>query len=81
MSTPDHKSEARTTVWNGLEDEGVARVPFPPHGRVPSFEGAVPAAEGLCKTTPLADARTLTANPDAPQRFVRIEALRRRTDS
>jgi 5-formyltetrahydrofolate cyclo-ligase len=77
MSTFEQKAEARTAVWDTLEAEGVARFPFPPHGRIPNFEGAAAAAERLFETTPLSDAHTLKVNPDAPQRFVRIEALRR----
>ena len=76
-SSFDRKSDARTTVWDRLEAEGVARFPFPPHGRIPNFEGAPAAAERLFGTAPLADARRIKVNPDAPQRFVRIEALRR----
>jgi 5-formyltetrahydrofolate cyclo-ligase len=73
----ERKSEARTAVWDALEDEGVARFPFPPHGRIPNFEGAERAAERLFRTPPLAEADRIKVNPDAPQRYVRIEALRR----
>jgi 5-formyltetrahydrofolate cyclo-ligase len=72
-----HKSEARTAVWDALEDEGVARFPFPPHGRIPNFEDAQAAADRLFRTSLLADAERIKVNPDAPQRYVRIEALRR----
>jgi 5-formyltetrahydrofolate cyclo-ligase len=73
----DQKDAARSAVWDALEEEGVARFPFPPHGRIPNFEGARAAAERLFEAGPLADARRIKVNPDAPQRFVRIEALRR----
>jgi 5-formyltetrahydrofolate cyclo-ligase len=73
----EHKSAARTAVWDALEDEGVARFPFPPHGRIPNFERAERAAKRLFQTSPLAEATRIKVNPDAPQRHVRIEALRR----
>lgn len=71
------KTEARTTVWNALEEAGVARFPFPPHGRIPNFEDAKTAADRLFQTSLFADTQTLKVNPDAPQRYVRIEALQR----
>ncbi|MCS3702065.1 5-formyltetrahydrofolate cyclo-ligase [Salinibacter ruber] len=73
----DTKSAAREAVWDALEDEGIARFPFPPHGRIPNFEGAPAAAERLFEEPPFTGARRLKVNPDAPQRYVRIEALRR----
>jgi 5-formyltetrahydrofolate cyclo-ligase len=77
QTTFDHKSVARTAVWDALEDEGVARFPFPPHGRIPNVEGAEQAAERLFREPLLAGADRIKVNPDAPQRYVRIEALRR----
>ncbi|MFB6098927.1 MAG: 5-formyltetrahydrofolate cyclo-ligase [Salinibacter sp.] len=71
------KSAARSAVWNALDDPGVARFPGPPHGRIPNFDGASAAAERLFAGAPFAGARRLKVNPDAPQRHVRIEALRR----
>jgi 5-formyltetrahydrofolate cyclo-ligase len=73
----DRKAGARTAVWDALESEGVARFPFPPHGRIPNFAGAETAAERLFQTSLLASAERVKVNPDAPQRYVRIEALRR----
>ena len=73
----DSKSAARTAVWDKLETEGVARFPFPPHGRIPNFDGARQAAERLFEAPTLARAGHIKVNPDAPQRYVRIEALRR----
>jgi len=72
-----HKAEARDTIWNAMDDRGVARFPFPPHGRIPNFEGAKEAAARLFAAPLLEDATRLKVNPDAPQRYVRIEALRR----
>ena len=73
----DTKSAAREAVWDALEEQGAARFPFPPHGRIPNFDGAPVAAERLFDQSPMAEARRLKVNPDAPQRYVRIEALRR----
>jgi 5-formyltetrahydrofolate cyclo-ligase len=74
------KSKARTAVWDALKAEGVARFPFPPHGRIPNFEGAEQAARRLFDAKVLAEAGRIKVNPDAPQRYVRIEALRRDTE-
>jgi hypothetical protein len=41
------KSAARQWVWDRLVAEGVARFPFPPHGRIPNFAGAEVAAARL----------------------------------
>jgi 5-formyltetrahydrofolate cyclo-ligase len=72
-----NKDRARTTIWSTLDEKGVARFPFPPHGRIPNFDGARAAAARLFETDPLTDATCLKVNPDAPQRYVRIEALQR----
>jgi 5-formyltetrahydrofolate cyclo-ligase len=71
------KEEARQAVWDALERERVARFPFPPHGRIPNFEGAVRAAERLLAQPVFARARRIKVDPDAPQRMVRLMALRR----
>ena len=39
------KSAARQWVWDRLGAEGVARFPFPPHGRIPNFAGDSPLEE------------------------------------
>lgn len=70
------KEETRNKVWDLLQERGVARFPYPPHNRIPNFERAKKAAENLL-THPLAQkAKILKVNPDAPQRYFRIEALR-----
>jgi 5-formyltetrahydrofolate cyclo-ligase len=69
------KQSLRERVWDRLEDEGVARFPFPPHGRIPNFAGADDAAERLAATEVWADVDVLKANPDAPQLPVRRRAL------
>jgi 5-formyltetrahydrofolate cyclo-ligase len=71
------KDQARQAVWDRLQRERLARFPFPPHGRIPNFEGAEEAARRLFQIEPWKSARRLKVNPDAPQRFVREEALRR----
>ncbi len=53
----------------------MARFPFPPHGRIPNFDGADRAAERLTDLPQWRTADTLKCNPDAPQRPVRRRAL------
>ena len=71
------KSAARQWVWDRLVAEGVARFPFPPHGRIPNFAGAEVAAARLFKIEPWKSATAIKVNPDSPQRPLRAEALRR----
>ncbi len=69
------KDEVREKVWNELEREGEARFPYPPHGRIPNFDGAEEAAELLRGTEEWRRAEVVKANPDAPQLPVRRNAL------
>jgi hypothetical protein len=71
------KSAARQWVWDRLGAEGVARFPFPPHGRIPNFAGAEVAAARLLDIEPWKSATAIKVNPDSPQRPLRAEALRR----
>jgi 5-formyltetrahydrofolate cyclo-ligase len=71
------KSAARQSVWDRLGAEGVARFPFPSHGRIPNFAGAKVAALRLLDIEPWKSATTIKVNPDSPQRPLRAEALRR----
>jgi hypothetical protein len=71
------KSAARQWVWDRLSAEGVARFPFPPHGRIPNFAGAEVAAARLLDIEPWKSATAIKVNPDSPQRPLRAEALRR----
>ncbi len=71
------KNEARQAVWDRLQAERLARFPFPPHGRIPNFEGATEAARRLFELPLWRNAKRIKVNPDAPQRYVREEALRR----
>lgn len=71
------KADARQAVWDRLQRKGAARFPFPPHGRIPNFAGAREAARRLFELEPWKTAKRIKVNPDAPQRYVREEALRR----
>lgn len=70
------KSEAREAVWDELVAQRVARFPFPPHGRIPNFAGAREASKRLLAHPLLSQAKSIKVNPDAPQRYVREQALR-----
>lgn len=76
-STSPAKARIRESVWDRLAEERLARFPLPPHGRIPNFAGAREAALRLFELPLLANARRIKVNPDAPQRPVRLEALRR----
>ncbi len=69
------KQAIRERVWDDLEESGVARFPFPPHGRIPNVAGAADAAGRLAATDAWSDADVLKANPDAPQLPARRAAL------
>ena len=71
------KAGIRQRIWDLLQREGIARFPYPPHGRIPNFAGARQACERLFEWAPLANARIIKVNPDAPQRLLRLMALRR----
>jgi 5-formyltetrahydrofolate cyclo-ligase len=69
------KQALRERVWDDLEASGVARFPFPPHGRIPNVAGADEAADRLSALDAWNGAETLKANPDAPQLPARRAAL------
>lgn len=73
----DAKARIRQQVWDHLEAARIARFPFPPHGRIPNFAGAREACLRLFEWPVLAAAKIIKVNPDAPQRPLRLEALRR----
>lgn len=78
--TDDHfrtKADARQAVWDALAEAKAARFPFPPHGRIPNFAGAREAAQRLLAQPVFEGVSRIKVNPDAPQRPVRAEALRR----
>jgi len=70
------KSAARQRVWDTLSAEGVARFPFPPHGRIPNFAGAEMAVVRLLDIEQWKSATAIKVNPDSPQRPLRAQALR-----
>ena len=69
------KAALRGEVWEAMRAAGVARFPGAV-GRIPNFTGAEAAAERLRGTEAWRAARTVKANPDAPQWPVRERALR-----
>ena len=60
------KDAAREYVWNTLQEEKVARFPFPPQDRIPNFAGAKEAAERLINHKLLQGVNAVKVNPDAP---------------
>src|SRR5437868_13118847 len=61
-------------MWSLLERERIARFPGV-RGRIPNFVGAERAARALADLPEWEGARTVKANPDAPQLPVRRAAL------
>jgi len=70
------KQEIRERVWALLTARRVARFPLPLADRIPNFAGAERAVERLAETPEWKAATRLKCNPDAPQRPVRLRALR-----
>jgi 5-formyltetrahydrofolate cyclo-ligase len=70
------KQSLRERIWDELEESGEARFPYPPHGRIPNFDGADEAAEHLAEEEAWQDADVIKSNPDSPQLPVRRAALR-----
>jgi 5-formyltetrahydrofolate cyclo-ligase len=75
MSGPPDKQAVRDAVWSRLEEAGAALFPGA-RGRIPNFRGAAAAADRLAATEAWRAAHVLKCNPDAPQRPVRLRALR-----
>ena len=71
---PALKAALRDEVWSALVEAGAARFPGAA-GRIPNFVGAEQAADRLRQTDAWRHARTVKANPDAPQWPVRQRAL------
>lgn len=69
------KQAVRERIWDELEESGVARFPYPPHGRIPNFEDATGGADRLAETADWQEADVVKSNPDAPQLPVRRRAL------
>jgi len=70
------KDALRRRVWQLLVARRVARFPFPIDDRIPNFVGAEAAAARAALLPEWRAARRLKCNPDAPQRPVRLCALR-----
>src|SRR6056297_1883669 len=70
------KQAIRERVWDRLEADGIARFPFPPHDRIPNFDGADAAARRVTEIDVWARADAVKANPDSPQLPLRRAALR-----
>ncbi len=71
-----NKEYYRRLVWNRLESEDVALPPYPVHGRIPNFLNAEKAASLLATLDEWKNAKVIKVNPDSPQRWVRMNALR-----
>jgi 5-formyltetrahydrofolate cyclo-ligase len=69
------KQQVREAAWARLEQARASAFPGP-RGRIPNFVGAGEAARRLADTPEWKAARALKCNPDAPQRPVRLLALR-----
>jgi 5-formyltetrahydrofolate cyclo-ligase len=70
------KDEIRERIWALLEERGVARFPKPIRGRIPNFAGAEVAAARVTELAEWHSARSIKCNPDAPQRPLRLRALK-----
>ncbi len=70
------KEEIRERVWALLEEHRVGRFPKPIRGRIPNFAGAEVAAARVTALEEWRRARCIKCNPDAPQRPLRLRALR-----
>ena len=71
---PMSKAAIRERVWKLLEMQRVALFPGA-WGRIPNFSGAEEAANRLLALEAWQRAKTIKANPDSPQRAVRLLAL------
>src|SRR5919201_3712727 len=68
------KDGIRRAVWNAMDRDGVSRFPGA-QGRIPNFADARAAAERLSNHPAWKRAKTIKANPDAPQTHARRLAL------
>ena len=69
------KQAIRERIWREMEEKGITTFP-PPYGRIPNFINANVAAERLRSMEIWKKARVIKCNPDSPQKFVRLAALR-----
>jgi 5-formyltetrahydrofolate cyclo-ligase len=70
------KDALRARIWRLLRAKHAARFPFPLEDRIPNFVGAEAAAARAAELPEWKRARRLKMNPDAPQRPLRLRALR-----
>jgi 5-formyltetrahydrofolate cyclo-ligase len=76
MSKSDlEKQRVRERIWSRFEESGEELFPGA-HGRIPNFRGAAASADRLAATPEWRRAKVVKCNPDAPQRPVRLRALR-----
>jgi 5-formyltetrahydrofolate cyclo-ligase len=68
------KDAIRRGVWNAMDRDGVSRFPGA-GGRIPNFADARAASERLVRHPAWKRAKTIKANPDAPQTHARRLAL------
>lgn len=71
----DVKAGIRERIWRLMEERNIARLPRPVYGRIPNFEGAEDAARRAASLRVFRSAEIVKANPDSPQRWLRLEAL------
>ena len=75
MGTKEEKKRIREQVWRLLEERNVAAFPRPVYGRIPNFVGAREAAARITRLAEWRSAHVVKANPDAPQKWLRLAAL------
>ena len=73
---PTTKQQLRDRVWKLLRERRAARFPFPITDRIPNFVGAEKAAARVAELPEWTRAKRIKCNPDAPQRPLRLRALR-----
>lgn len=73
---PTTKQQLRDRVWKLLRERRAARFPFPITDRIPNFVGAERAAARVAELPEWTRAKRIKCNPDAPQRPLRLRALR-----
>lgn len=71
-----NKEYYRRLVWDILVRENAALPPYPIHGRIPNFINVENATSLLARLDEWKYAKVIKVNPDSPQRWIRINALR-----
>lgn len=70
------KAQIRSKIWSLLEELDIATFPRPVFGRIPNFKGAEVAASKINSLIEWQRAQVVKANPDSPQYYLRLKALR-----